>query len=324
MAEDALSGGRWSVPGKLMFGGEYAVLDGGCDALAVAVGELATGRLGAEDDAPTLDLRAFGERWRCPIAELPAAGIQGLLAGAFAAVAARGWPIRRNLELRFGGHHEGTKLGLGTSAAAVVAALRAGLICAGHDLAPDTFVATAHAVHHDLQGGKGSGYDIATIAAGGCVAWHAPSATLTRLSWPAGLHAAALFTGVAADTREAIEKPPTGARRAAMATAAVALRGAWVDGDVAAILAGLRGCQAAFDAAVTEQPALMSPALAGAMSFIRAHGGVARVSGAGGGDCVLAFSDDDAAMNALVQRWRAMGRLVVARLPADLFSGVDR
>lgn len=301
-----------------MIAGEYAILHGRCRALAVAVGELARCVLGGPRTVPLLKVHAFGEVWRYPLTDLPDTGMQGVLRAVFRAADARGLGLRHDLELALSGHVGGVKVGLGTSAAAVVAALGACVRSAGAPLKPLEFEALAQAIHHEVQGNKGSGYDIGTIAAGGCVAYDATTRTAEQLAWPPGLHGAALFTGVAADTRAAIDQPPTAACLGEMAAGAQLLETAWRGADIPSILAGLQACQRAFDAAAKDQPALMTDALRRALNTIADNGCVGRVSGAGGGDCTLAFAGSESAITCLTDRWQAAGRHVVARLPADM------
>lgn len=302
----------FSVPGKLMLAGEYAVLQPGGVALACATGALVQVRPG-QGGAPRLF--AF-ERWHDV-----GPGATGLAQMAWRAAeeAQRRWqlPLGGAIELRVAGQIGGRKVGLGTSAAVTVAMLR-GLLAALGQRRDDAEIAeAARAAHASGQGG-GSGYDVTAIAHGGVVCYRRSPDRAAPLAWPADLAIAALFTGEPAPTADAL------ARRAQLApflpqihAAAEQLVAVWPGADRQAILAALGDCEQVAEAAAEAAPGLMTAAVWRAKAHCAAHQLVARTSGAGGGDCVLA-AGAPAAVAAAVAGWRAGGDAVVAVLPGDL------
>ncbi|MBI5608572.1 MAG: hypothetical protein HY902_06800 [Deltaproteobacteria bacterium] len=302
-----------SVPGKLMIAGEYAVLRPAGVCLAVAVGRLV--EVYATEGAPGVWLEAFGMRLDGNAAST---GL-GQFASAAARAAEQAWGIRAqgSLLLQVHGSQDGKKVGLGTSAAVTVATLRGLAALAGHGATADEVARLARSVHRQVQG-AGSGYDVTTIAHGGCVAFDRHGDTTQALDWPQGLVMAAFFTGQAAPTAPALARVVAmGETLQAIDAAARELLALWPVAAPKTLMAALDHCEKALDVAAARVPDLLPPALQATRQFCREHGLVARTSGAGGGDCVLGCGPP-AAVAAAVRSWRAGGRLVVAELPADL------
>ena len=295
-----------------MICGEYAVLSGRCDALTAAVGAVARWQLVARAG---VSVSAFGQVWRWTDGP-PTAGIAALVHQTIAA-ADDGWPLRHGLDLVVNGQVDGAKVGLGTSAATVVAVLRACAASAGRPARDPELLALAQRVHRESQGGKGSGYDVATIFAGGTARYSRSRERSEPVAWPPQWHAAALFTGASASTPRAIRAPLSDKVLDALATAATELIERWSGGG-RGLPDALRRCEDAFDQVGAERPWLLPPRLQRARDVIAEAGCWPRVSGAGGGDCVLGFSDDPERLEALVADWVTGGRSVVARLPSDL------
>jgi len=109
-------------------------------------------------------------------------------------------------------HSGEKKLGIGSSAAAIVALVAAfdALFETGCDV-----LRTAIAAHRDLQNGRGSGADVACSFAGDLVEYRMRNQQAQQLSWPAGLCYALLWSGQPSSTRSQLEK-----RRQFAATAA--------------------------------------------------------------------------------------------------------
>ncbi len=303
----------FDVPGKLMIAGEYAVLRPGGVCIAVAVGRLV--RAVAEAGPPGVWLDAFGTRLDGNV-DGP-----GLGQFAFAAQQAAGqaWNVRvdRALLLQVHGSQDGKKVGLGTSAAVTVATLRGLATLAGLQPGADEVARLARVVHRQVQG-AGSGYDVTTIAHGGCLAFDRHGDTVQPLDWPQGLAMAAFFTGEAAATAPALARVVAmGESLQAIDAAARELLALWPVASPKTLVAALDHCEKALDVAAVRVPDLLPPALQRTRQFCREHSLVARTSGAGGGDCVLACGSPEAVQAAAVA-WRATGRLVVAELPADL------
>jgi phosphomevalonate kinase len=162
------------APGKLLLTGAYAVLEG-APAIVLAVDRCAVADGATHDDAPGVEIRAA-------LGDPPKVDVSAL--------------------------YEGTsKLGLGSSAAALVAALGVRLAEEGKDLsAPDvreTIFERARAAHAKAQGG-GSGVDIAASVHGGVLEYRLKGerATRTPVDLPPGLHVSAFFSGTSARTSE--------------------------------------------------------------------------------------------------------------------------
>ncbi len=304
------------VPGKLMLAGEYAVLRPNGVALAVAVGEVALAEL--TDGAADVTLHAFGQTFVLAAGTRHPTGLLGFVARALNWLEQhQGARLTRHLTLHVAGAIGGAKVGLGTSAAVTVATLRAVLHDAGTQW-PAAQVADAARQIHGAGQGAGSGYDVTTIAHGGCIAYHRTPDRAVRLTWPTGLHGVALFSGEPAPTQAALDKLPMAAAHLdAMHDAAQVLLSVW-QGPVAAILDALRACDAAFLAAAADDASLVPPHVVDLRARIASHGCLARASGAGGGDCVLAFADDAEAIARLAIDWQSSGGHLVALLPHDI------
>ncbi len=317
-----------SVPGKLMIAGEYAVLDG-APALAAAVGILTRWRWRSGDAA--IELQAFGGRSRwLPASEPAPAGLFTFVAAVLEAASANGVAFAGTLSLEVAADVGGAKLGLGSSAAVAVATAQA--LAASRGEAFDAgWLALADVGHRKAQAGRGSGYDVFCVGGGGLGAFVADAPRWRPVPWPDGLHAVALFSGASADTRRAlggaVQREPAAVAGIGDASRALLdlLQGAPAqsrpDTHAVGVLAALQACERAFAAFAAGQPFLEPPALEPLLRRIAAAGGVARTSGAGGGDCMLAFfAGADAAerAEALAMAHEASGGRVAARLPADL------
>lgn len=296
-----------SVPGKLMLAGEYGVLLPEGIALAAAVGSLV--RVRAIDGSPGVELHAFGRVWHLPGSR---EGLAAFVQYALDWLQAHDRPLTRRWRLEVSGAAGDRKLGLGTSAAVTVAVLAAGL-----DWPVQQVAAAAREVHAMAQDPPGSGYDVTSIAHGGVVAYARASGGVERLTWPGGLWAAALYSGEAASTTAALRRLPATAHLERIDAAAHGLRTAWPQG-AAAVLGALLACQSAFDGALADDPALGAAGIDAARAIVASTGCVARTSGAGGGDCLLAFSDDPERLGSCLDGWRARGGIVAAELPIHL------
>lgn len=163
---------RVAAPGKLLLTGAYAVLEG-APAIVVAVDRVATADTEKNAETSTREVElAFGAN------AAPYVDAAALFDGA-------------------------RKLGLGSSAAVLVAALAARKARGGADLASPCvraeLFAEARAAHAASQGG-GSGADVAASVFGGVLRYSL--AGIAGVSLPRGLHLAAYFSGTSARTSE--------------------------------------------------------------------------------------------------------------------------
>ena len=308
------------VPGKLMLAGEYAVVNHRATAIAMAVGNLVRWRLGPESEAPMLTMSAFGTTASQPMAAIDGAGLWQLAGTVLQHLRDLHVAPKRAIELQVAGHVGGRKLGLGTSSAVTLALLQAALVEAGRPLDPAWLMKQGLAIHGAAQGGRGSGYDIATQAWGGLISYRQPPAEVKVLVWPSGLFGAALWTGTPADTTSALRRgvQHDKARMKAIAAQSEALLARWQAGDVPRILAALAASEAAFGDLARGHGHLVPATARELIAVIEGRGAVARTSGAGGGDCLLALAANVAVIDAVVADWRATGGHCVARLPDDI------
>ena len=205
-----------SAPGKIVLCGEYAVLSG-APAICVAVDRRAVATLSDSPDG-TCHLETPGFSGDEPFGVLDAL------------CSVR--PLRRiKLDTRAFAE-DGTKLGLGSSAAltvALAAALRG---------SKDVFDDALHA-HRALQEGRGSGVDIAAAVHGGLIRYEMAKAKVARLDWPADLHMRAIWTGVPSSTSarlRGLAERAARPSRSALLLAAARIADAWATGDAQRIL----------------------------------------------------------------------------------------
>ncbi|MBL8226520.1 MAG: hypothetical protein JNM50_14440 [Chromatiales bacterium] len=198
------------------------------------------------------------------------------------------------------------KLGLGSSAAVTVALLGALLRLAGRSSLPaGDVLALACDAHRRLQGGAGSGIDVATALAGGVTGVEYPEPggwpAVVPLRWPEGLHCLAIWTGQSASTPDMLARlrafqaaSPVAAagRLEGLGAASTAALAAWRTGDPAAVLAAI----AAFATALRALDDAAGIGIYGGghaelAALAAGHGAGYKPSGAGGGDYGLALSD---------------------------------
>jgi len=294
-----------SAPGKLVLSGEYAVLDG-APAIAVAVDRRARVTVSSSDaawhqvrsphhSAATGRFEARGESFRW------------LADGDDFALVEYVWralgldtPANLALELdsrTFSDPASGLKLGIGSSAAVAVA-LAAALAESG-ETRRDSFEAALRA-HRSLQGGVGSGVDVASSLLGGLIEYSLESAPGRRLDWPPGLLMAVFWVGTSARTAERLarlERDRYRPSRSALAASATDVAAAWASGCTATVLEVYRGYVAAlstfsddhdlgiFDSGHAELAAAASGA-----------GVVYKPCGAGGGDTGVCLAADAEAL----------------------------
>jgi phosphomevalonate kinase len=309
------------VPGKLMLAGEYAVLAPGGMSLAVAVGELVRGRV-LDDGKRTLTLKAYSAESVVSLATSNATGLARFAcAGWQEAMRFYSWRSH-SLTLEVVGGPGGKKLGLGASAAVVVAAYEGAMRACGLDESFDTPDDECRRAVRRVQEPKGSGYDVVAIIAGGLGSFIPSGHTFHthEFAWPDEVCAAAFWTSEPAGTEAMLGTVRLRPRflRAILDTA-LRLREAIYQPMVPGrVLTAVADCERAFEAAAGQFPHLLTPAMVAVKQRIADAGGVARTSGAGGGDCVLGFFGDRGQRDALAQSWRDAGGIVAALLPEDL------
>lgn len=255
---------RFTAPGKLVLMGEYAVLDG-APALVAAV-----------DRGVRCTLRPAPQlRWNTP-------GDDRFVR----AVLSRPGVPPAHYEFRDSHPTDAhSKLGFGGSAAATVVATLASRSLAGLPVRAEQLFAAARRIHHQVQG-SGSGVDVAASVWGGlirfstggvearpprefCVVWSGRSAqTGPRVSrymrWPE-------------------EERHRFARRS------TALVEAFSQEPIRSLRAARRELEAMATSCGLDY---RTPALDRIVALAEQHGGAAKASGAGGGDCAIALFPD--------------------------------
>lgn len=275
-----------AAPGKVFLVGEYAVLEG-APAVLAAVNRNASAQFlpGLEPASPVI-----AAAQREAIAAL----------GDLAAALPPGAPLVHTESFS----QAGRKLGLGSSAAATVAAVGAIFEVAGRPVAGhvDRVHAVADAAHRAAQGGVGSGADVAAAVHGGLLEVVRPGEGLPatrRLTPPRQPELVVLSTGQAASTTEMVAAVRAFATRTPplyrwlmdeLRAHAVHFGDELAAGNVAGVIEAAHG----YGDLLKELGSLagvpiVSAAVDEAARVARQLGGTAKVSGAGGGDIAIAL-----------------------------------
>lgn len=229
-----------SAPGKVVLSGEYAVLDG-APAIAMAIERRAKVRLtpidgdvskvtapGFTDLAGHFQSSQAGISWQD--GEEAFSIVNAVL---HAADQVPRTAIALELDTNeFMQAESQQKIGIGSSAALAVA------LCAAVKGTTDV-AAMARRAHAELQGGAGSGVDVACSLNGGLLEYRMEGCSVRRLRWPDNLFYRLIWTGVAASTRDKLEKLGGGTRkpsRVRLAGTSEAMAMAWSAGDALGLL----------------------------------------------------------------------------------------
>lgn len=208
-----------SAPGKIVLSGEYAVLSG-APAVCMAVEVRARATVSASADG------------RCHVST---PGLAGTDSYAVIDAVCAGVRPARIVELDTVAFSvDGAKLGIGSSAAVTVA------LTAALERSTDVFTRALRA-HAALQGGAGSGIDVAAAVHGGLIQYEMSSRNVVELDWPDGLEMRVLWSGVPSSTRAKLKKLAGQAMQpshAALAGAAGKIAEAWRSRSGDTVLAG--------------------------------------------------------------------------------------
>ena len=271
-----------SAPGKIVLSGEYAVLDGE-PAVSMAIDRRAVVTL---DDSPAGECRlltpGFSGRDKYRIIDAVCGGSR---------------PAKNIVMDTRALAEGGKKIGIGSSAAltvALVASLNAS----------DEVLGEALLAHRALQGGAGSGVDVATAVQGGLIEFEMSSQSVKSLYWPSGLSMRVIWTGVSSSTEAKLEKLAASAThrsRSALLLAAARMAEAWRSGDAGRILADyipyigvLRQFSVDHDLGIFD--AGHDPLTDAAMLSDLVY----KPAGAGGGDIGVLFGPDEAGLDAFI------------------------
>ncbi len=281
------------APGKIFLVGEYAILEQGVAVLA-AVNRVAVAQFVPGMDAAS---RVVSEAVRRAIAEI----------GEAAAALPSGSPLVSTDDFR----HADQKIGLGSSAATAVASVGAVFESAGISVANhrDRIFATAFAAHRAAQDGAGSGADVAVATYGGLVKVSGNTAgipAVEKLTVPPGLHLVVFWTGHPASTIDMIAGVERFARQDPVAYQQLIeslqeIAGRFVaeirEGNATAAVAaaGRYGLRLENLGEAASVP-IVTEDFKRASELAKELGGIAKPSGAGGGDVGVAmFATPEAA-----------------------------
>lgn len=317
-----------TAPGKMVLMGEYVVLEGApalaaavdCQARATYRGAVAGSgwRIEAVNLGCAVALEDVGGRLQvCSRASAPQLALAvALLQAAYAQSGAQ-LPCG-TLQLDTSAFYAGgKKMGLGSSAAVAVAAWHA-LQLLQDPIAPGQSVAAAQqqiaavqAVHQNMQGGKGSGIDVATSTLGGVIRYQLPNlpGSLGSASTPAtplppdtGPVWLPIVVGQPASTPQFLqayaalkqERPQVYWQHAEeLAQLSVAACELWALGAKVAFLPLVQRYLAGLQAlGQSMQMPVVTPEHQALAAIVVAHGGAYKPSGAGGGDVGVAFCLD--------------------------------
>lgn len=301
---------RASAPGKLVILGEYAVLEGAealvlaCDRRCqVEIADYAGPASLLETRAPEAQLHEYGP---AKPSGLPL--VDTVRSGVFGGPDPR--PMRVLLDSSALFAESGEKLGLGSSAA-VLTALAGALQAFDNKADLALSLNELIALHRRLQGGRGSGIDVAAALHGGLNTFEiddTSGAAIGSVRLPNSVGFAGIFAGKSAATSDFVERFRNWRRAEPVQSAALLTELAAVSG--AGCNAVRAGDAERFIAAVAEYGKLLD-ALGNALrcdvltpehrriaALADKFGVTYKTSGAGGGDIGVAFSRDAEALAA--------------------------
>lgn len=304
-----------SAPGKLFLAGEYVVLRG-APALVAAVDRRVIVRF--EPGGEALEIQSLAEDRDCRVtapAEVRDHGDVGaVLAAARATDVGAGRIVVDSRAFLAGGR----KLGLGRSAATLAAASAAFLAAADREWTKALVRAAALVANADLQEGLGSGADVAAAVHGGVVEVRRTGGDLAvaPCALPEGLELVVAWTGDGAATVPLLERFATAATSPALSelgTVTEGAIGAFAAGDVDGFSDAVRAIGVLLGRLGEELGLpIVTPALARLVEIAEAHGAAAKPSGAGAGDCAIAFVRSPEDAEALRAAWEAAGFVPLA------------
>ncbi|WP_423509340.1 phosphomevalonate kinase [Streptomyces xinghaiensis] len=355
------------APGKLLVAGEYAVLEPGQPAVVVAVDRYVTVTARPAEDAGVVvdsdlldhEVRLCrGDEGLRAVSPQDPGLVRGVLAHLVSAVeTVEGLRTEQGLGLaplrltvRSDLHHDGVKIGLGSSAAVTVAATRAVADHYGMRLSPRELFRLALLAGIRVDAGP-SGADLAAAVWHGWVAYRAPDrhvlreglrrhgvARTLRAPWPGfavqelppppGLVLHAGWSGSPASTSDlvaglAAKRWWHGAARSGFLTdseqCVTAVADALRRGEPEALLDAVRTARHLLARLDTEAGlGIFTPPLRRLCEVAESCGGAAKPSGAGGGDCGIALLPSHRSPALLRRRWSAAG---ITPLPLDVTTG---
>jgi phosphomevalonate kinase len=299
--------------------GEYAVLDG-ATALVMAVNRYCRAHIepSSHRQCDLQTIAAGTETFRFDADESAGSAIVDVVRGA-ATRPPPPWSARLDSSEFYSGQN---KLGIGSSAAALVAWAGAWAAYCGADTVPT--VPDLVALHRRFQGGAGSGLDVAAALTGGAISYRLDEAGMPHIGsvrLPNSVGFAGVFAGHSASTpdfvahyrRWAAEQPENaaGLQRSMGEIAAQGLAAAGDDDGEAFLIAVAEygRCLDALGQAMEVD--ILTPGHRAIGDEADNFGVAYKVSGAGGGDLGLAFARDPDALAAFTARTAERGFQVV-------------
>ena len=287
-----------SAPGKLVLSGEYAVL-AGAPAVVAAIDRRVVCRIDVRDAGGwafrSRGFEAVSRHRREALPDTP--GDPGtLVRHAVRRLGIDTGALPEHLGVEIDSRpcfHDGVKLGLGSSAAAAVAVAGAMARVAGRDCT----LAQLLAIHRDLQGGSGSGLDVAAAFQGGVIRYQEGEARAIR--WSSSVGYVLVYVGWSTETREFVQRfnawrgdgAPSELRRLVECARAVPEAGGAFLEPLAEYVDALDALDRAAGIGILSAPHRA------AMSLARRHGVLYKSCGAGGGDMGVALSEDADALD---------------------------
>ena len=292
------------APGKIFLIGEYAVLDG-APAVVAAVSATAVGQF-----MPGIE----------PESLFVAESVQATLAGL--GDRAQALPPGSVLIDSSAFQRNGKKLGVGSSAAVAAASVAAVMEMAGLPVAAnrDMCFSLAERAHRAAQGGMGSGADVAAAVHGGIVLYRRPPhgyPIIQKVRLPPAVRVVVFAEGTPASTTDMVravrayaQSNPDGYARVMqpLREQAEMFAEAMPAGNLDQLLSSAR----AYLEGLTELGErvgvpIVTPRFQMAGDLAINLGGVAKPSGAGGGDVGFALFADDAAARDFISRLAHLG-----------------
>jgi phosphomevalonate kinase len=314
---------RFQAPAKLMLAGEYSVLGPSGLSLSLAIANQGVEAVGQSADVWQIARDDLDLSWQVgqevPF-ELSFAHSAWQLARQSSS--APGGPLRictRN----YGAAIAPTgKPGLGSSASAVVAVTAAtlGEQALAASSGKERVLDLALKAHQQAQGKRGSGYDVATATLGGLVVWRKNTDgnySGETITWPTNLHCLAGYCGTSADTRhylksfsdwQASDNADVDAELAMLSRPVEEMLQAVTSTDYDQLHhATRRAHDALLEWDRRFEMGIVTVPIAKMIEISQKLKVAAKVSGAGGGDSLIAFSDDRDRLEALAMQWREAG-----------------
>ncbi len=311
-----------SAPGKVVLSGEYAVLDG-APAICMAVNRRARVVIDTTD-AEFSTVKAPGYTSAAGRFQASGGVLRWTEGQDVFRVVDSVWRIAGLADKpshaialdsgEFVDDDSGQKIGIGSSAAITVALV----VATQNETAGSNVARLAQRAHADLQGGVGSGVDVACSLNGGLIEYRMEGAAMVALRWPDDLRARLIWTGRAASTREklslldaAVSKPS----RVRLAGASEDIAAAWRSGGAGAILSQYhRYIECLQDFSVDHDLGIFDAGHADILHAANADNLIYKPCGAGGGDVGIVLGTNEQQLDTFTRQLNGKYRVLDWRL----------